>query len=79
MNDCIQNIVEAVLNGKKKYIGKAEVVGVWNQTAYDPIMNEKDEVIGMLFVGIPNTHYDKITKEISIRIMVHPVDAYFFT
>ena len=64
------NIIETVLKGGQKYIGKAKVVGVWNQTAYEPIVNEKGDVIGMLFVGIPNTHYDAIVKTISIRIMI---------
>ena len=65
-----RNVVDAVLKDGKKYIGKAQVVGVWNQTAYDPIMNERNEVIGMVFVGIPNTHYDEIVREISIRITI---------
>ena len=64
------NIIEAVLKGGKKYIGKAKVVGLWNQTAYEPITNEKGEVIGMLFVGIPNTHYDAVVRDISVRIMI---------
>ncbi len=64
------NVVDAVLKGGKKYIGKAKVVDVWNQTAYEPIRNEKGDVIGMLFVGIPNTHYDKVVMAISVRIMI---------
>lgn len=64
------NIIETVLKGGQKYVGKAKVVGVWNQTAYEPIVNEKGDVIGMLFVGIPNTHYDEVVKAISIRIMI---------
>ncbi|MFO7568351.1 MAG: methyl-accepting chemotaxis protein [Smithellaceae bacterium] len=63
-------VVETVLKNKQKYIGKAQVVGVWNQTAYEPILSERGDVIGMLFVGIPNTHYDQIVKEISLRVML---------
>ncbi|MEN6468457.1 MAG: methyl-accepting chemotaxis protein [Smithella sp.] len=63
-------VIEKVLKGGNAYVGKAQVVGIWNQTAYEPIMSEKGDVIGMLFVGIPNTHYDQIVKEISIRIMI---------
>jgi len=65
-----ENIIETVLKGGSRYIGKAKVVGVWNQTAYEPIQNEKGDIIGMLFVGIPNTHYDEVVKSISIRIMI---------
>lgn len=64
------NIIETVLKGGKKYVGKAKVVGVWNQTAYEPIVNETGSVIGMLFVGIPNTHYDDVIKSISVRIII---------
>ncbi len=68
-----ENIIEEVLKNRQKYIGKAKVVGVWNQTAYEPIMGESGDVIGMLFVGIPNTRYDEVVKEISIRIMIFGV------
>jgi methyl-accepting chemotaxis protein len=67
------NVINAVLKQKKNFIGKAQVVGVWNQTAYEPILNEKGDVIGMLFVGIPNTHYDMVIKDISLRIMIFGV------
>lgn len=62
------NVVDAVLKKGSKYIGKAQVVGVWNQTAYEPITGERGDTIGMLFVGIPNTHYDEIVKQISLRV-----------
>jgi len=65
-----ENIVDTVLKNGKTYIGKAQVVGVWNQAAYEPVKNEKGDVIGMIFVGIPNTHYDDVVKDISIRIMI---------
>ncbi|MBN1380541.1 MAG: cache domain-containing protein [Deltaproteobacteria bacterium] len=35
-------------------------MGVWNQTAYEPILDASNQVIGRLFIGIPNTHYDAI-------------------
>jgi len=63
-------VIEKVLKGGNKYIGEAKVVGIWNQTAYEPIANEKGEVIGMLFVGIPNTHYDEVVMAISLRVMI---------
>ena len=64
------NVVEAVLKKRVKYIGKAQVVGVWNQTAYEPVSNVQGDVIGMLFVGIPNTHYDEVIKDISIQMLI---------
>ena len=62
------NIIDSVLKKGEKYIGKAQVVGVWNQTAYEPIMNAQRETIGMLFVGVPNTHYDNVIKTISLKV-----------
>jgi len=73
------NVIESVLKSGKKYIGKAKVVGVWNQTAYEPIVSEKGDVIGMLFVGIPNTRYDEIVKEISLRIMIFGAIGFIIT
>lgn len=64
------NIIDTVLKKGEKYIGKAQVVGVWNQTAYEPITNNQHEIIGMLFVGVPNTHYDDVIKDISIKIAI---------
>lgn len=65
-----ENIIDTVLKKGEKYIGKAQVVGIWNQTAYEPIMNAQREIIGMLFVGVPNTHYDGVIKDISIKIAI---------
>jgi len=59
-----RNVIDATLTGGKVYIGKANVVGIWNQTAYEPIKNAGGEIIGMFYVGVPNTRYDEITKDI---------------
>ncbi|MEN6623125.1 MAG: methyl-accepting chemotaxis protein [Smithella sp.] len=67
------NIIDSVLKKGEKYIGKAQVVGIWNQTAYEPIMNAQREIIGMLFVGVPNTHYDGVIKDMSIKIAIFGV------
>jgi methyl-accepting chemotaxis protein len=64
------NIIDTVLKKGGKYLGKAQVVGVWNQTAYEPIINAQRDIIGMLFVGVPNTHYDGVIKDISIRVSI---------
>ena len=64
------NIVEAVLNKGQTYIGKANVVGSWYQTAYEPIRNNRGEVIGIFFVGVSNAHYDQIVYDIIIRLLI---------
>jgi len=46
------DVSRAILQGKL-YRGRAFVVNAWYITAYEPIMNERNEVIGALYVGIP--------------------------
>jgi len=65
-----ENIVATVLNKGETYIGKAQVVGIWNQTAYEPITDAERKIIGMLFVGVPNTHYDSVIKDITIKVSI---------
>lgn len=64
------HVIETVLKNAKRFQGKAQVVGIDNQAIYEPIMSEKGDVIGMLFVGVPNTRYNEIVKEISVRVMI---------
>jgi methyl-accepting chemotaxis protein len=56
-------VKDSVLVNGKTYIGKANVVGVWNQTVYEPIRNANGEIIGIWYVGIPNTVYDQLAAE----------------
>ncbi len=62
------NVIEATLKNGSTYIGKANVVGVQNQTAYEPIKNKDGKIIGMFYVGVPNTKYDQIVKAVTVRI-----------
>ena len=61
-------VAEATLKEGKTYIGKANVVGTWNQTAYEPIKDAQGSIIGMFYVGVPNTHYDEVVRDISLTI-----------
>jgi hypothetical protein len=65
-----QNVIDTTLVGGKLYIGKANVVGTWNQTAYEPVRDAEGKIIGMFYVGVPNTRYDEITKNISNKIII---------
>ncbi|MDD2672202.1 MAG: methyl-accepting chemotaxis protein [Syntrophales bacterium] len=65
-----RNVIDKVLKEGKSYIGKAQVVGIWNQTAYEPIRDEQGQVIGMFYVGVPNTRYDQIVEEIIKKLSI---------
>ncbi len=46
-NQVIANVLQ-----HKKFIGRAYVVNAWYLTAYDPLLDETGEVIGMIYAGI---------------------------
>jgi methyl-accepting chemotaxis protein len=56
-------VVSAVLKGQT-YTGKAFVVNDWYITKYQPIFNEKKEVIGCVYVGIRRDDVPEVRKEI---------------
>ena len=52
-NDGKENaVVKSVLAGQT-FLGRAFVVNTWYVTAYTPMYNANKEIIGMLYVGIP--------------------------
>ncbi|WCN38187.1 methyl-accepting chemotaxis protein [Aneurinibacillus uraniidurans] len=46
-----------VLKKGERYTGRAQVVGNWNQTAYEPIKDAQGAVIGIWYVGVPEAPY----------------------
>ncbi len=56
-------VVAAVLKGEA-YQGRAQVVGHWYITAYEPIHGPNHEVIGMLYVGIPQENVKSLRQAI---------------
>lgn len=55
------NAYQTVINGEL-YIGEAEILGENYYTAYQPIKDKNDNVIGLLFVGMPTKTLDNIIK-----------------
>ncbi|BAL86536.1 putative methyl-accepting chemotaxis protein [Actinoplanes missouriensis 431] len=47
------NAVAAAIKAGKSYRGVAQVVDTWYITAYDPIKDASGDVVGALFVGVP--------------------------
>lgn len=68
-------VKKTVLDDGKTYIGKANVVGVWNQTVYQPIRNANGDVIGIWYVGIPNTIYDQLAADFRNMLILFSVVA----
>ena len=56
------NAYKSVMN-QALYIGNAEILGVPYITAYDPIIDENNNTIGINFVGIPMTDVNAIVAE----------------
>ncbi|WP_428911203.1 methyl-accepting chemotaxis protein [Niallia sp. Krafla_26] len=48
-------VARVVLDEKKEFFGEANVAGNTYQSAYKPLLNEKNEVVGMFYVGAPQT------------------------
>ncbi|MDH4616338.1 methyl-accepting chemotaxis protein [Brevibacillus sp. AY1] len=61
-------VEEAVLKEGITYLGEAEVVGTINQTAYEPIQNQAGEVIGIWYVGVPNTPYEALVTSMQNKL-----------
>lgn len=54
-SDAYQPVMNRIL-----YVGPANILGNPYLTAYDPLLNDRNEVIGILFVGIPMTEVNQI-------------------
>lgn len=55
------NAYQTVINGDL-YIGEAEILGEDYYTAYDPIKDKNENVIGLLYVGMPTKQLDNIIE-----------------
>lgn len=47
------NVYAEVIGKENPYYGRALVVGQWYVTAYEPIRNSRNDVVGVLYVGVP--------------------------
>lgn len=60
-------VAEVVLNKQERFIGRANVLGNWNQTGYDPIFNSEGEVIGIWYTGVPEDPYIDLSIAATIQ------------
>ncbi|MDK9708890.1 MAG: methyl-accepting chemotaxis protein [Desulforhopalus sp.] len=56
-------VIQAVMKGET-YVGRAFVVNAWYITAYKPIINASKQIVGMLFVGVPQESTVSLRKAI---------------
>jgi len=70
-----EEIGEEVLNNSNTYTGIADVVGTLNQAIYKPIKDSSGKVIGILYVGVPNTFYDEIAKDFAFSLVLFAISG----
>lgn len=63
-------VEQTTLKEGKPFIGETVVVGINNQTVYEPLKDSQGSIIGMLFVGVPNAPYDLIASGVQNKIIV---------
>lgn len=64
-------VADAVLQKGGTYIGRADVVGTWNETAYKPIKDETGKIIGIWYVGVPATPYEKAVDNFRMAMVAY--------
>ncbi|SIQ47928.1 methyl-accepting chemotaxis sensory transducer [Alkalispirochaeta americana] len=62
--DGVQNPVLAAVLAGEPYTGRAFVVNRWYVTAYEPILDSTGDVIGVLYVGVPEESAASLRREI---------------
>ncbi len=58
-----EDVYHQVVIEQEPWVGRAYVVNDWYITAYEPIRNIKDEIIGILYVGILEQKYADIQNQ----------------
>lgn len=71
-------VAEAVLKKGELFIGRAEVVGTWNESAYKPIKDGSGEIIGIWFVGVPATPYDDAVNHFQMAMIIYSILGILF-
>jgi methyl-accepting chemotaxis protein len=62
-NGSANPVISTVLKGQT-FKGRAFVVDRWYITAYEPIFNDSNKVVGVLYVGIPQENVESLRKAI---------------
>jgi len=65
-----KEVADRVLDNGLRWEGRAFVVSEWYLTAYDPVRNGEGEVIGMLYVGIPESPFTGLIRSTIYRYVL---------
>ncbi|AEG61637.1 cache domain-containing protein [Desulforamulus ruminis] len=63
-------VAKKVLSEGAEYRGEAEVVGEKYQTAYNPLYDEKGNIVGMFYVGISKKFFDKMFYDSLLSLLI---------
>ena len=63
-------VYDAVLTNGQSYRGEADILGTPFFVAYDPIKNANGEVIGILYVGVPQAEFLKSVTDTRNTLMI---------
>jgi two-component system NtrC family sensor kinase len=82
-----EEVYDQVIGKGLPWIGRAFVVNAWYITAYEPIRNIQDEIVGMLYVGMLEAPYVDLRRRVififlgiaAIAVILLSVIAFFTT
>ena len=63
-------VIQKVLVEGQNYIGEADVAGKKYATAYMPLKNKDNQVVGMWFVGTPQETIDQVASDLATNMIV---------
>jgi len=72
-------VYDKVLGEGKTWTGPAFVVDSWYISAYEPLRNIEDEIVGMLYVGVLKKRYDDMRRQAMTLFVVVAVLAFICT
>lgn len=58
-----EDIYNTVVNRGQTFRGRADVLGEWYLTVYEPLKDNSGKTIGVLFIGLPEEHYRQLIKD----------------
>jgi len=72
-----EEVGQVVLVQGQPYVGRAEVVGVWNEAAYEPIKDAFGNAIGIWYVGVPATPYEQAIGNFRLAMITYSAIGIF--